>query len=104
MASAEIELENVNCVHCGAVFSMSQAFANARREDHVIFYCPSGHKLCWPEKASEKSQDLKAKIAELEEKIQNLSMDKAKLMHQVEQMEAALRDARPNKTSDESLG
>ena len=39
-----IEMKQVECATCGAVFGITAAFHSRRLDDGENFYCPSGHR------------------------------------------------------------
>lgn len=46
----EIEFHPVTCVSCGMVFCIPSGFFCMLRETENNFYCPSGHRLHFPDK------------------------------------------------------
>jgi hypothetical protein len=46
-----IEMVLVECASCNLTFAVTSYFHRARRNDHKVFYCPSGHHNYYPQKS-----------------------------------------------------
>jgi hypothetical protein len=55
-----LELDTITCSAdgCGITFAVPSWWAHERRRDHATWYCPNGHRRCWPSKSDiEKLQE-----------------------------------------------
>ena len=78
-----VEMTTEVCAKCAILFAVPLDFHNRRRDDHVGFYCPSGHSQWYPAKSSlEIAQDAKRKA---EKQLDTLKQEK-------EQLEYALKN------------
>lgn len=41
--SVSVNLNVIECSNCGMPFGITQDFEQRRRDDHRVFYCPTGH-------------------------------------------------------------
>jgi hypothetical protein len=57
-----------SCCHtgCGIVFAMEQSFVKARREDHLFWFCPNGHRQHYT--AQTEAQKLQTKLEQSEKR------------------------------------
>lgn len=57
MPSVQIEfsvtLETLECCECGVTFALPEKFIRERRNDHLMFYCPSGHRQHFAQETAE---------------------------------------------------
>ncbi|UVF60337.1 hypothetical protein SEA_MURP_63 [Gordonia phage Murp] len=54
----------VTCSECAMEFAVTERFKQLRREDHGIFWCPSGHRQWYPGETEEQRQRKRADRAE----------------------------------------
>lgn len=62
----------ITCGECGIEFHVPERWDNARREDHVTFYCPNGHSRVYSgeskaEKLQRELNNAKQQIARAED-------------------------------------
>lgn len=55
-------LETEVCCKCGMMFAMPKDYQRRRRDDHAVFYCPSGHSQHYTGKTE--AQRLKDQLAD----------------------------------------
>lgn len=64
------------CVKCGMHFGIPADYDARRREDHALFYCPSGHQQCYVGKTeAEKLRDEVAREKHWREQAEARSAD-----------------------------
>lgn len=78
----------VKCCECGIIFAVPQSYHELRFRDGKPFHCPNGHGNRYPQ--SDKPETLKDKLDAANEEIARLKIDKTRLLHQLEQLEAEL--------------
>jgi hypothetical protein len=61
-----IELEHIACAACGIVFAFDSDLMGRRRNDHQVFYCPSGHNNYFPGESDVERLARELKEAQLE--------------------------------------
>lgn len=71
--TVEIELEAIQCAHCGVVFGLSSDYAQRRRQDHQGFYCPFGHSNYYYQKSE--AEKLRERLGEEQAKLANAQME-----------------------------
>lgn len=75
----------IHCGHegCGVPFALNEEFIRQRRADHKTWYCPNGHRRCYPQK--NETEEAKARASMLERELANRDEDlrAAKVAHAV---------------------
>lgn len=77
----ELKFSNISCATCGTIFWMQENLQTIRQKDGKNFSCPNGHKNVYD---AEKI-DQAARVAELEAEVKKLRIEKAQLLHKLEQ-------------------
>lgn len=67
-----LTLNVLPCAACKMMFAITDDFEKARRKDHLVFFCPSGHQNWYPSESAEEqlrreNQSLKQQQARLEQ-------------------------------------
>lgn len=58
------------CPECGCWFGMENNYANARRDDKKLFYCPNGHSMSYSKTRLDSERELHdRKVRELQSQI-----------------------------------
>ena len=67
-----VNLSICNCSVCGVVYTLPCNMKEKRMENHDTFYCPNGHRQCFPgESREEFLGDLNQTLEYEKEKLQN---------------------------------
>ena len=60
-----VNLSTSVCSVCGVVYTLPCHVRETRIEDHDVFFCPNGHRQCFPGKSAR--EDLEEENIELQE-------------------------------------
>ena len=57
---------------CGIIWAVPSWYYDKKREDHLFFYCPNGHKQYFPEKSD--LENLQERLKNTESKLEKLQI------------------------------
>lgn len=80
------------CCACGLAFAMPSDFQQRRRNDHKLFYCPSGHAQHYNGKSE--AEKLREKLAQRDASLANHAARANALSRELEQVSKAHRKMR----------
>ena len=64
---------SITCCVCQLSFAVVEGFQRARKNDHIIFYCPVGHGQNYPDPRSKENKEQESKVIEdLQSKVKEL--------------------------------
>lgn len=93
MSSIIVEMTQIVCSHegCGVAFCVPDVWVNARKNDHLTWYCPNGHQRHWPqeteaEKLRRQLDNTKQQIARAEDEAREAAVERDKAVRSRDRM------------------